>query len=162
MRRLFTAVALGLLWTGAACAQEPAVYGEDYTPADPVWPFPLYSTHSDNGALDAFLTETLAGVPQIHAGAGQNVDGSWYSEVVRARSRLGWDDLFTPKPDQQTSRCDTPIRPGTFEWDEGPSYIDMLNALCFLEVLSAPKLGPDMDPHFNEPRDSWVFWGGWF
>ena len=46
---LLLAALAALATAGAAQAQQ--VFGEDYAPADPVWPFPLYSTHPEDGGL---------------------------------------------------------------------------------------------------------------
>jgi len=55
---LLTALAALVACVGAARAQqgdpligEPQNFGENYAPADPVWPFPLYSTHPEMGGL---------------------------------------------------------------------------------------------------------------
>ncbi len=50
---LLSASAALVLGAGPARAQigEPQVFGEDYAPADPVWPFPIGSTHPEDGGL---------------------------------------------------------------------------------------------------------------
>jgi len=49
---LLTALAALVLGAGQVRAQgEPQIYGEDYAPADPVWWFPIGSTHPEDGGL---------------------------------------------------------------------------------------------------------------
>ena len=48
-RALLLAALAALATAGGARAQQ--VFGEDYAPADPIWPFPLYSTHPEEGGL---------------------------------------------------------------------------------------------------------------
>ena len=49
---LLTALAVLVPCAGAALAQgEPQQFAEDYAPADPVWPFPIGSTHPEMGGL---------------------------------------------------------------------------------------------------------------
>ncbi len=49
--RAWLLAALAVLAPGAAYAQGIA---EDYAPADPIFPFPLYSTHPEAGGLFTF------------------------------------------------------------------------------------------------------------
>ena len=80
IRRAFLLTALAALvpWAGAARAQqgdpiigEPQIYGDGYSPADPVWPFPLYSTHPENGGL--FVAASFVSYRQTNPLHSQNV-----------------------------------------------------------------------------------------
>ena len=51
-RALLLTALVALASAGAVHAQ-PQEFGEDYAPADPVWPFPLFSTHPEAGGLYA-------------------------------------------------------------------------------------------------------------
>ena len=67
-----TVLAALVLGAGQVRAQgEPQVYGEDYAPADPVWPFPIGSTHPEDGGL--FVSAGFASYRQTNPLHGQAV-----------------------------------------------------------------------------------------
>jgi hypothetical protein len=160
MRRVLAVAALGLLWAQAARAQgEPAVYDKDYAPAgarvrpaDGILMDGKFSMKPPAKEAEALLEHVLRDVPHAEPGARRKTDDSWLAELARNKSKLSWGNMWDPEG------TETPFAgliiggvciPG--RWQPSSPYPEILNALCFLDALSPPKVGPDMGPFFKGP-----------
>jgi len=151
MRSLLMALALGLFWTQAASAQSGSDM-DDYAPAAAAWPFPLYSSGEENisgwpkpVASEPFVKKMMIGALDVHREGGKNVDASCLEEQARIKSLLTWQGLFTHCSSLDSYRPPEPLR-----FADGCPCLEILNYLCFFDVLSTAKVGPDMGPLFRE------------
>jgi hypothetical protein len=152
---------------------------DDYAPVDAAWPFPSFSSHPENGgiyngshvsyqfvqgqeaaALEDFVANSMTGALDIHRAGGKNVDASCLEEVERMKNRLSLSCMFSPEEEQSAAATDVALWGGdTVPYQCHVRYPEILNFLCFLDVLSPTTVGPAMGPWFMEREPASPFFG---